>query len=108
MKKPFKIYTHSPFGNCNEVNKIHLDVQKNDIEYTCPKCSEKHSYFENWFNHEPNGKSIMDNPLRYPIVKEECKQCSHLGVLFTMIDIKEDYIVVEDGDFQLETIKIGE
>ena len=41
MKKPFKIYTHSPFGNCNEVKKIHLDVQKNDIEYTCPKMLRK-------------------------------------------------------------------
>lgn len=104
MKEPLKIYVHSPFGKCTEVKRIYLDVSENDLEFTCPKCNEKYSYYDRWFDGEPNGKTIMCNPLQYSIVYTGCDKCEHEGVLFTMTDIEEDHIIVEDGEFNLTVI----
>ncbi len=105
MTNSLKIYVFSPFGKCNQVKRIHLDIDENDLEYTCPKCNEKYSYYDRWFGYEPNGKTIMCNPTCYPTVYDQCEKCEHEGVLFTMTDIQEDHIIVEDGEFNLTLIK---
>lgn len=105
MKKSLKIYVYSPLGKCNQVKRIHLDIEKNDLEYSCPKCNEKYSYYEQWFGSEPNGKTIMCNPNRFPKVLHQCEKCEYEGELFTMTDIEEDHIIVKDGEFNLSVIK---
>lgn len=96
-----KIHVLSPLGDCREVKRIHLNKRKNDLLYSCPKCKEEYSYIDKWFHLEPYGKSIMCDPQRYPIVDLECSNCCFVGVFFTLKELEEDHIIVEDGDFNL-------